>query len=736
MKYRLLLGTTALTISFSLLPAIAHAQDANETVSFDDIVVTAQKREASLQDTPIAISAFSGDTLSERGINNAATLQSYVPNLNVGAELDGVKISLRGIGTQSTTSLGDSGVAFYTDNFYVGRPAGGSATFFDIDRIEVLRGPQGMLYGRNATGGVINVISNAPKHDLEAQIGASYGSRDMFELRGVLNLPLTDIAAFRVAATYSREDGYVKNLSTEPGTKDGFGSDGDISVRGQLLVGDKEEIEILLYGNYSKQNGTGTTMTFLERNPGGPPPVQALIATIPSPNPNPLIANNNAPQYNDIETTTTFARLTKGFGGAEAVLQFGKMWQSSDMLQDFDSSPVDISRFNKYQESSATSVEARLASTGSGPLSWIIGGYYFRESVYIRRHATLNGLTPGGIIAFPIFLLDEEGVSTTKAAFGSATYEFVPGFRLTAGLRYTDDRKLGTKTTFSNFGQPFPLDIPNAFFPGKSAFNKMNWKVGVEWEAAPSVLVYGSVSTGYKAGGFNVSSDASPYDAENITAYEFGVKSDLFDRRLRLNIDSFYYDYTDMQLTTIGTFPGSNTPGQFTTNAGKSRIYGVEVDSRFRITPDLSIMASYAYTDAKLTELTNIDPRDNISRNLAGNAIPYVSRHVLNVGLHYENQIDKIGTFSLAANHNWHARRWLREFNDPIVDLVPANGKTDITVTFKPENTNLSITGYVTNIENDIEKTNIFLTPGFIGTNTTTTFTKPRTFGLKVDYKF
>lgn len=730
-------ATAAIAISQSAVAQTASPVADASDLQLTDIVVTAQKREGDLQRTPIAISAFGGSTLEDRGIKDIANLQSYIPNLNIGQEQDGTKISLRGIGLQGTTSISDSGVAFYIDNFYVGRPSGGSAVFFDIDRIEVLRGPQGTLYGRNATGGVVNVISKLPStKEFAGQIGASYGSRNMFEGRAMLNVPLTDIAALRVSGLYSREDGYIKNLSTLPGTKDGFGSDGDYSFRGQLLVGTPDEVEVLLFGNYSKQKGTGVTMSFLERNIGGPPPVQALLRTIPADNPNPLLTNNNYGGYLDIETTTTWAKLTKDFGGVQAVVQGGKMWQVSDLVQDFDGSSVDVGRFRKYQNSDATSLEARLASTGGGALSWIIGGYYFNEEVYILRDVRLNGLTPGGIITLPPFLLDEWGTSRTLAAFGSATYKVTPTVRITAGARYTDDYKGGSKVTRGNFGQPFPPDIPNALFSGITSFNKVTWKVGAEWDAADHTLVYANVSTGYKAGGFNISSDASPYLPENITAYELGIKTDFLDRRARLNVDAFYYDYTDMQLTTLGTFGPSNAPGQFTVNAGSARIYGIELDGQFKVTRDLLLMASYAYTDATFIKLSNLDPRINIVQDLSGKTVPYVARHVFNVGAQYNVEVGSAGTLSLGVNYAWHSKKYLREFNDPVIDLVPDNGKTDITIGFDVAGTGLKLAGYVTNLEDRIERNNIYVSPGFIGSSAVTSYTKPRTFGVRADLKF
>ncbi|MEZ5694565.1 MAG: TonB-dependent receptor [Altererythrobacter sp.] len=745
---QLLAGAGLAAIAMCATHGTAYAQeneqaDTERTGGFDEIIVTAQKRESSLQETPLAISAFSGDQMEDRGIDDISNLQSYVPNLHVGSEQDGFKISLRGIGLQGTTSINDSGVAFYIDNFYISRPAGGSAVFFDVDRLEVLRGPQGTLYGRNATGGVVNVIPTPPSDAFEGQVGVSYGSRDLMELRGVLNVPLSDMAAARISAVYSQEDGYVKNTSTAPGTSDFFGSDGDLTVRGQLLLGDPDTIEVLLSGNYTKINGSGVAMQYLVRNIGGPPPTQALLATVPAEDPDPLVTSNDAPSYNDVEMTTTSARLTKDFGGVEAVVQLGALWQNSDLLQDFDGSPVDVSRFRKQEETDAFSIEARLASDNSGPFSWLLGGYYYTEDTYISRIVQLNGLGGGNFINLPNFDLDEWGSSSTRAVFGSATYELTPAFRVTLGGRYTWDKKNGTKRTNLNFGSPLPQDTPQ-----NVSFDKFTWKVGLEWDAAPDVLVYSSVSTGYKAGGFNVSSDGSLYRPEEIMAYEFGVKSDLFDRRLRLNLDTFYYDYTDMQLTTLGTYGPTNAPGQFTVNAGKSEIYGAELDAQVVVTDELMLMASYAYTDATFKELCNIDPlnagifdpvcttRGFPGALLDGNRVPYVSKHNFNLGAKYEVDLGASGGLTFSVNHNRHSNFFLREFNSPGVDYVGANGKTDATITWNAGDSGLRVTGYVTNLENDVEKTNIYVSPGFVGSSPTTAYSKPRTFGIRVDYEF
>lgn len=714
----------------------ARAQDATPAAGTeeDEIIVTANKRESSLQDTPLAISAIGGTAMEERGIDDVANLQSYVPNLRVGQEQDGIKITLRGIGIQGTSSITDNGVAFYQDNFYLSRPAGGSAVFYDVNRVEVLRGPQGTLYGRNATGGVINVISNEPSTSgFSGEAGASYGSRNLWELRGWLNAPLGDVAAVRLSAVYTEEDGYVKNLRG----RDLYGTRGDLTVRAQVKVGDVESVELLLYGLYSKLKGTGSANQFLARNIGGPPPVQALLRTLPPLIADPRVTDIDAPTFLIVETKLGFARLRKDFGGVEAYLQAGHMQQDSHNQQDFDGSPVDVSIFNKDQDNKSTSIEARLASSGSGPFSWIVGGYFFDEETYILRRVRLKGLTPGGVISLPDFILDEFGNSKTIAGFASATFALTDAFRLTGGVRYTEDKKDGRKITRGNFGQPFPPDLPNAMFPAQVKFDKVTWKTGVEYDVAPDVLAYASVSNGYKAGGFNLSSDGRPYDPETITAYELGVKSDLFDRTGRINVDAFYYDYTNLQLTTLGVAADGVTPGQFTTNAAASTIWGIELDTRWRLSERMTFTAGYSYIDAEFDEYLNRDPLAGPGPriDLSGNQLPFVSRHTVNVGLAYEVELGS-GMLNIAVNSNFHSAFFLREFNNFAIDRVPANTKTDLTLTYRLSDPGLRLTGYITNIENNVERNNIYLTPGFIGVSPATAYTKPRTIGVRVDYSF
>jgi len=346
------------------------------------------------------------------------------------------------------------------------------------------------------------------------------------------------------------------------------------------------------------------------------------------------------------------------------------------------------------------------------------------------------GPTQSTYISLPDFLLDETGKSETIAAFGTATYAVSDRFRLNLGLRYTEDEKRGTKVTRGNFGAPFPDDIPNAAFPGVAEFNKLTYRGGVEYDATDDIFLYGTVSNGYKAGGFNITSNGLPYDPEELQAYEAGMKADLMGGRARLNVDTFYYDYQDLQLTTLRTVNGA--PGQFTTNAAEATIYGVELDGQIILSDGLVANASYSFIDAEFDELANTDPRNPGvgQQDLSGNKLPYVAENTITAGLTYTADVGTNGELMASINTTWQDDIWLREYNDPSVDLVSSGTKTDASISYTFVDQDLKITGYVTNIEDDSDKTNIFISPGFIGLSATTAYTKPRTFGVRLDKGF
>ncbi|GEM_PF-6066641 len=292
----------------------------------------------------------------------------------------------------------------------------------------------------------------------------------------------------------------------------------------------------------------------------------------------------------------------------------------------------------------------------------------------------------------------------------------------------------------------FPLYIPNDIYSGDASFSETTWRLGAEWSPSSDILVYTSASTGYKAGGFNLTSNVLPYDAKQLMVYEFGVKSEWLDKRLRINLDSFYYDYEDMQLTTLTTV--NNAPGQFTSNAARSTIQGFEIDSRYIVDANWKLFFNYTLTDAEFDELFSTDTRDpapvfneqdpaGLGRtDLAGNKIPFVPQSSVQTGIEFGTEVSNGGYITAALNFLWQDDMYLREFNHPEIDKVEAYTRTDATVTYAFPGDALTLTAFVTNIEDDTQKTNVYVSPGFLGFSATSAYSRPRTIGLKLDYQW
>lgn len=732
------LGLCAATVFFPIDAPLAQNDDAaGGGLALEEVLVTAQKRSTNLQETPAAISAFTGDALATRGIDDATSMQSYVPNLHVGQEQDGFRIALRGVGTQGTSSVNDPGVAFHIDGLYYPRPSSASSLFFDVDRVEVLRGPQGTLYGRNATGGAINVISKRPSSELEAQLGASIGSDEFYEMRGVLNVPLSDSISTRLSVIRSEDEGYHENLSTAPEvSKAFFGSDGDWAARGQVLFDPSDRFELLLSVSYSELNGTGIPMTYLRPFSSPIPPVRALYQLAPAEPPERLETYNDNRSFNDTETLAVAPTMTVSFDGLDVVLVAGQIEQDTHIVQDFDGSNQPVSQFEKVQSNTARSVEVRLVSSGSGPLEWLFGGFYFEEETDIFRGVQLNGVAG----PLPVFDLREDSKNSAVAAFGSVSYALTDTFTITAGGRYTEDEKRGSKRTLSNLGQPLPPDVIDQ----QAKFSDPSWKLGFDWFVADEVMLYASASTGYKSGGFNITSNGTLYEPETVLAYEAGVKSKLLDGRMQLNGTAFFYAYEDMQLNTLTTI--NNAPGQLTTNAGESEIYGIELESRLQATQALLLFASYSYLSAEFIRYTNSDPvfPQKGLQDLQGRRVPFAPENTASFGAEYTIQLGSGARIIPSINFGWHDELYMREYNESIDEQESAT-RTDVSVKYTSAGSRFSATAYATNLEDEAELANIYIGAGFLGTpqaagppvpTPTAQYKRGRMYGLRLDYSF
>lgn len=641
----------------------------------DDIVVTALKREESLQDTALAVSAFGSAAIEDKVIDDAVDLSFSVPNLTVS---DNGNASLRGVGNLAISSTAESGLGYHVNGVYLGNP-GAESEYYDIERIEVLRGPQGTLYGRNTTAGVINIISQRPTDGFEGYLTAGYGNYDTMRLRGAVNLPLAEGFATRLAGYYLRRDGYTTNIfnGNDIDNRRMFG----LRSSTRLELGDTR---IDLIASYFEEDDSksNTTKGVCTRDPvtgcsalsaGFETPdsrttifntLGALTGTIATGfgpaardyfagtlNPADLrVVNQDVdPEYFVREYNVTL-EIEHDFGDLTLTSLTG--WQDihRDVMNDFDrfapslglTRPVTFDAFangNPVTTSSILSVrrdvsnaeqfyqELRLASDFAGPFNFVIGGNYydFNGDIFVSiTHPTLAARQQqrGFSAPFEAFTIESNPSDTTSwGVFGEVYFDLSERTRLTGGLRYSHDEKfIRTRQIFLD---PLPDGSVRPFTVGDFEKGVFTGRVVLEHDFSDDIMSYVSLSRGYKAGGINPGGAVVPtFDPEFLNAAEVGLKLESSDRSFRANLAGFYYDYNGLQIGQVGV-TSANTVNT------DARAYGVEAEVLLRPAPRFQVDIALSYLNTRLSNFQSGDEGDPnaiaggsaIVRDAAGNPV-------------------------------------------------------------------------------------------------------------------
>lgn len=671
----LLLGSTGLACALSLGTS-AMAQEsapAAKTAAAKDglaeIVVTAQHRSESSQRAAVPLDVVSSTKLLNAGVTSSTALNAAVPSLYV-SRGGGANTSyfIRGVGNFTNNGYTDPAIAFNVDGVYYGRPGSTIGAFYDLDRIEVLKGPQGTLYGRNATGGAINVLTAKPILGKWAgRVALGYGNYNAIDGEAFINAPLGENAALRISGKVLDRDGYYSD-----GTSDEKGQ----AVRAQFLANLSSNLTVRIIGDYSHIGGKGPGATFthsIRATPG-----TAATATSPAnytitptgldPRSGLLSPSNAAffsnvfiggPGINPAPLNTPF--VNNDYYGFSGELTWRTGLGDLTILPAYRNARV-RSLFNgpafrgglSHEDSDQFTLEARIAGKRIGPLDWQIGGFYFDEHVngsQVFSQYTVN--------SFQIF----QAHNKSSAAYGRLTLHASDRLRLVGGIRFTNDDKTfagdgknlietcSTQPSTTCLGGPsVPVALTYAdlsriitvpTLPGPAngvAFgttgnrlfytpvvnnqklnrNRTTWRGAVEFDVAPRSLLYASYETGFRSGGFNFALGRETYDPEYITAWTLGMKNRLFDNRLQLNLELFRWNYTNQQVAHFGL---DSTGGNsfFTENIGRSRIQGIDLDLQFKAAENTLLRGSVQLLDNKLTSFIY-----NTQRNSTNNALPPV----------------------------------------------------------------------------------------------------------------
>ncbi|MBL4588588.1 MAG: TonB-dependent receptor [Alphaproteobacteria bacterium] len=580
-------ATMALAVS-ATTTAQANSADGianEEELVIETIVVTARKRTENLQDVPISIVAIGENQIDSLNAKSLGDLNGAVPNFRLAPE-DGT-LTIRGISSNARNSGFEAGAAVYVDGVYQGRPAGNNQDLTDIERVEVLRGPQGTLYGKNTTAGAVSIVTVRPGDEWTGRADVQYGERNDLRFSGYVAGPLTDQLGVKFSGSRRTADGFQLDLASgqKYANKDSWG------VRGELLF-QPEGMEISLRGDYAHDDSI----------PYAAEPVFGFSADL-SPGMD-VVSYDVAPEY-ELRTGGVSLTVDADLGGDYTITSITALRSLKTILSyDDDFGPLDLVFHVFDDEARQFSEEIRLSSPGEGPFTWVAGGYFFSQKLNSKRPVTLS-------TGFPVHGILNNIVETRTrafAAFVNADYEFSDELTLNLGLRYTHERK---ELDFIQLGV-IALGYPD--FDIKDSFTDTNLSptASLSYKISSDMTAYVKYSKGFKSGGWNPDITSTPnikFNAENVSNYELGLRAKFIDDRLGINLTGYYMDYKELQVSQfLGTFSG-----YVVTNAGKARIKGVEAEIKARPVSWLSLTASGAYNDASY-----VDFATGLGTNYAG----------------------------------------------------------------------------------------------------------------------
>jgi len=656
----------------ALAPAAALAQE-SDAGQLEEVVVTAERTVSTVQRTPLAITAIGGEELVRQGVRDAQDLTGKVPNVNIANNVGTMTVTIRGVGTSYDNQSAEPAVNVNVDGVYFARAASAAGAMFDIERIEALRGPQGTLYGRNSTGGSLNIITKKPVQEFQGQVEADYGNYNSLRVFGMFNVPvIQDKLAVRLAFQTNKHDGYTDSAPVKD-----YNDADDIALRVHALFTPSEKWSLLISADYGHYGGVGPNHTTSQD-----------IGINKFKSPMDTEGRRNTPIWG------ASAQLNVDVGLADLTYIAAYRSFRRDQIFDNDYINTPLTTRDNYAvynwENSNWSHELRLASKPtSEKLKWVAGAFYYTEKNNFQ-YTTYNS-SPTTVSS--CFCNHDTGAKS-YALFGQATYKLTDSLGVTGGLRYTRDTKFENGRTIVT-----PTTGPQTIITNIAdlKWNNVSGKVGVEWNVAPASLLYGSVSNGYKSGGY-FDGIASTYKPEKLTAFELGSKNRFFDSKLQINVAAFFYDYRDFQAVYVATLPGVGARVAATGNAKKARSKGVEVEGTYLLTPDDRFEFTVSRLEAKFINfvLNSVPPVDYSGRDM-----PRSPDWSLSAGYTHTWRLANGGRLSARARSYYQTGTWLM-FQQLQGSYQKAYTRTDADLTFDSPNGRWYGSVYVRNIENGV----------------------------------
>jgi iron complex outermembrane receptor protein len=617
-KTALLAGAAMGAIASAAYAQDARAQDAEQTSSVEDIIVTARRTEESAQKTPLALTAFSGETLERTGAQQVTDLQGAVPNLNLvqgRGSSNSTNIYIRGVGQPDALQTFDPAVGVYVDDVYYSRIRGSQFDLLDLERVEILRGPQGTLYGKNTIGGAMKLVSRRPGQTFRARASAAYGDYDLVEVQGAVSGPVTDTLALGLSVLHSERGGYV----TDPATGAEYNDKNTSAARASLAWDPSSTFRVDLNVDYSKDDAGMTvgqatnSLTYLGN--------YAVAYPVATPAPDYDFKTRTTPGLPNetrLETWGSALRMTWDLSDAltlKSITSYREL--NTDDYIDFDATELEIADALVAVDQKQTSQELQLTYS-TDRLTAVGGLYWLKEDVTSHQESYNDDLLgPAYGNATFIRYIDDALETTSKAAYANLTYSVTDALRLSAGVRYTREEKDYARSTsvVSSFlfnGLPI-LNTSYAFAPPTGEWDDTSIMLSADYQLSDDAMVYARYSQGFKSGGFNgranSPTEATEYQPETADSFEVGAKTQYWDNRLRLNLAAFMTKYENFQARVSGieTPPGGGvpTPVLSVINAGSLDIFGFEVEGVLAPVRGLTLDTQIGFLDADYKEFND-----------------------------------------------------------------------------------------------------------------------------------
>lgn len=679
-RFNRLLLTTSLAGLGALTSEVALAQ-------VDTITVTAERRDESAQDVPVTLQAFSEETLDKAVITKPIQLEQVTPGLQYSRQTGQVNPYIRGIGTQNTALGDESTVATYVDGVYIANMQAGEASFNNIQRVEVLKGPQGTLFGRNTTGGLIHVITKDPSQEPEFRLSADYGMYENYSVSAYLGGGISEnVAADLSVYFHDQQEGFGQNLTT--GNDVNFSE--ELIIRSKWVVDFSERAKLTLTGDYADIRtdlgssrrpapgafgidgalaflGCAGIASFADIPTLAPATIQTCTPVAQS------FATVAPTDFQDVFTNTPDNTSTAEQWGVSGKLEFDlgpvkvvsiTAYRDTEITAGFSQDATQVQLIDAIlpREETQFSQELQLFSQTDGPFSWIIGGFFMDMD---PTYSPFELAGPGLALLAPGTTSLQLPVSqplTSYSVFGHGSYDLTDALTFTGGLRWTkDERDLEGQLNLGFAGPPGSLSIP---FMDSAEFSKLTWRFSLDYNVTDDALIYAAYSRGFKSGLFNsvvtTGVVAPPVEPEVVDSYEIGIKSNLFDNRVQFNAAGFYYDYQNIQLQQVDA--GVTT----LRNAATAEVFGVETEILASPTDGLDFRFGFAWLDAEYTSFPGAPltgPLDlgfgpiggGISGgtvDASGNRMIRAPEVTLNFGMAYERPVST--KLKIGGSFNWY----------------------------------------------------------------------------------